>query len=94
MAFQIYLQEEAIIDIQEAYFWYESQLRNLGGEFLEELNAVLEKLKQTPQYFGYSFDEFRDARLKRFPYLIIYKIEGNKVYINSVRHIRRKPKSG
>jgi ParE toxin of type II toxin-antitoxin system, parDE len=93
LAFQIYFQEEAIIDIQDTYYWYESQLKNLGEEFLDELNAVLEKLKTNPQYFGYSFDEFRDARLKRFPYLIVYKIERNKVYINSIKHIRRKPGS-
>jgi hypothetical protein len=90
-SFQIHLQEEAIIDIQNSYFWYESQLKNLGEEFLEELYVIFEKLKQNPQYFGYSFDEFRDARLNRFPYLVIFKIEGNKVYINSVRHIRRTP---
>jgi len=93
LAFQIIFQEEAVVDIQDTYFWYESQFKNLGEEFLEELDIIIEKLQQNPQYFGYSFDEFRDARLKRFPYLVIFKIEGNKVYINTVRHIRRKPRT-
>lgn len=88
----IILQEEAIQDMQDAYDWYEEQLLNLGEEFLEEVYKIFEKIKRNPQHFGIAFNEFRNVRLKRFPYLIIYKIESNKVYINSIRHIRRKPK--
>jgi toxin ParE1/3/4 len=90
--FKIFFQDEALEDIQDAYHWYEGQLTNLGEEFLKELNKVLDKLEKTPQYYSYSFDEFRDVRLKRFPYLVLYKIDGNKVYINSVRHVSRRPK--
>ena len=61
MAFQIYFQQEAIIDIQDTYLWYENQLKELGEDFLEELNIIIDKLKQNPQFLGYSFDEFRDA---------------------------------
>lgn len=91
MAFQIIFQNEALIDVQEAYQWYEDQLPELGEDFLNELNEILEKLKQNPQYFGYAFDDFRDARLKRFPYLVVFTISGRFVYINSVKHTKRKP---
>ena len=90
--FVIILQEEAIKDMQDAYDWYEEQLLNLGEEFLNEIYKAFDKLKRNPQHFGFAFAEFRNARLKRFPYLVIYKIEGNKVFINSIRHIKRKPK--
>jgi toxin ParE1/3/4 len=92
LPFQLIFQEEALIDIQDAYHWYEEQLSDLGEEFLTELNVVLDNLKHNPQYFSYIFEEYRDARLKRFPYLVIYKIEAKKVYINSVRHSSRKPR--
>lgn len=92
MSFTLLLQDEAIRDMQDAYDWYEDQLVNLGEEFLEELHAVLDKLKQRPTQYGFYFDEFRTVRLKRFPYLIVYKIQGAKVFINSIRHIKRKPR--
>ncbi len=90
MPFQIIFQNEALVDVQEAYQWYEDQLQELGEDFLSELNEILEKLKQNPQYFGYAFDDFRDVRLKRFPYLVVFKISGRNVYINSVKHTKRK----
>lgn len=92
MPFQIIFQNEALVDIQEAYHWYEDQLSELGENFLSELNEIVEKLKRNPQYFGYAFDNFRDARLKRFPYIVVFKISGRVVYINSVKHTKRKPR--
>ncbi|MBO9204383.1 type II toxin-antitoxin system RelE/ParE family toxin [Niastella sp. MAH-29] len=36
--------------------------------------------------------QFRRIRINRFPYLVVYEVEGNSVIINSVRHVKRKPK--
>lgn len=88
------MQEEAIEDARCAYSWYDDQLPGLGEGFLFELEMVFEKLKQHPQHYSFVFDDFRDVRLNRFPYLVIFKIEGRKVYINSIKHSKRKPLSG
>lgn len=93
MAYQLILQEEAIEDARNAYAWYEDQLPGLGEDFLAELDKVFEKLKQHPQHYGFVFDDFRDVRTNRFPYLLVFKIEGRKVYINSIKHSKRKPAS-
>lgn len=92
MSFQIIFQQEALDDVQDGYSWYEDQLPGLGEDFLNELNTILEKLIQNPQYYGYLFDEFRDVRLKRFPYLVVFKIVNRKVFINSVKHCKQRPK--
>ena len=34
MSFQLVLQSEAVIDIQEAFEWYEAQQPGLGYEFV------------------------------------------------------------
>lgn len=49
MSFQIIFQQEALDDVQDGYSWYEDQLPGLGEDFLNELNTILEKLKQNPQ---------------------------------------------
>lgn len=94
MGYQLILQEEAIEDIRITYSWYENQLHGLGEDFLAELEKVFEKLKQHPQHYGFIFDDFRDVRLNRFPYLVVFKIEGRKVYINTIKHSKRKPSPG
>ena len=91
--FQLIIQEEALIDIQDTYVWHEEQLPNLGEDFLSELNIVFDKLKHHPQHYGYAFDDFRDVRINRFPYLVVFRIEKKKVFINSIKHTKREPRS-
>lgn len=40
MKFRIQLQTEALVEMQEAYYWYETQRAGLGDEFIEEVEAV------------------------------------------------------
>lgn len=94
MTYQLILQEEAIEDARNAYAWYEDQLPGLGEDFLEELDEVFAKLKQHPQHYSFVFDDFRDVRINRFPYLVVFRIEGKKVYVNSIKHSKRKYSSG
>jgi toxin ParE1/3/4 len=91
VSYEIIIQHEALQDIQAAYAWYEEQLPGLGEDFLSELNTFLEKLRKNPQHYSFTFDDFRDVRLKRFPYLIVFRIVQPNVYINSVKHSKRKP---
>ena len=72
MTYQLELTEEARLDVQEAWFWYENQKSNLGAEFLLSVEA-------------------RIALLKRFPYKVIYLVEGTRIGIPGVLHDRRDP---
>ena len=86
MSYKIIFQNEALDDIQDAYDWYENQLPSLGDDFLLDLYAVIEKLKEHPLHYSLVFNEFRSVGLKRFPYRIIFKIDRINVYINMIKH--------
>jgi toxin ParE1/3/4 len=92
MSFEIVIQSEAILDMQEAFEWYEKQELGLGFEFIEEIESGYLKISKHPLHYTSVNERFRRLRINRFPYLIVYEIEGNKIYINAVRHISRKPK--
>ncbi len=94
MIYQLIFQEEAVEDVKDAYTWYENQLPGLGDDFLTELDKVFIKLAHHPQHYSFVFDDFRDIRTNRFPYLVVFKIEGKTVYINKVKHSKRKPATG
>jgi len=89
VGFKLIFQDKSLDEVAEAYQWYEGQLQGLGEDFIEELENILQKLRHNPQYFGFAFDNIRDARLKRFPYLVVFEIEVDTVYIIAVRNIKR-----
>ncbi|WP_082915168.1 type II toxin-antitoxin system RelE/ParE family toxin [Arachidicoccus ginsenosidimutans] len=90
--YQVVLQSEAISDMQDAYDWYEEQRTGLGNEFVEEVEISLEKISEHPEYYSYVNDIYRRIKTNRFPYLIIYEIENNTVFVNSIMHGMRNSK--
>ena len=92
MSYNLVLQSEAIVDIQEAFEWYEKQQTGLGFDLIDEIESGYMKISRHPLHYTAINGRFRRLKLNRFPYLIIYEIEGDTVIINSFRHTRRKPK--
>ena len=92
MNYNLVLQSEAILDIQEAFEWYETQQAGLGFEFINEVENGFEKICKHPLHYTAINPQFRRLKVSRFSYLIIYEIEGNSIIINSVKHTSRKPK--
>ncbi len=92
MNYGLVVQSEAVIDIQKAFEWYETQRAGLGYEFIEEIEGGFERLSKNPQHYAAINQKYRRLRIKRFPYMIIYEIETEQVVINSLRGTRQKPK--
>jgi plasmid stabilization system protein ParE len=77
---------------KDAYDWYEAQRPGLGEELLEELDGIYNKLGSHPEYFGKIKKNFRQAALKRFPFVIVYEIIKMEVVVFAVFHSSRNPK--
>ena len=92
MNYALKIQHEAVIDIQEAFEWYEMQQTGLGFEFIEEIENGFANICEHPKYYTSINKVFRRIKIKMFPYLIVYEIEKNTIIINSVRHGSRKSK--
>lgn len=92
MDFSLEVQSEAIVDIQDAFEWYEAQKEGLGFEFIEELENGFQNICKHPQYYLSINSSFRRLRIKRFPYLIIYEIVKESVIVISVMHGSKKSK--
>lgn len=92
MSYNLVVQSEAVLDIQEAFEWHEKQRMGLGYELIEEIETCYEKLSKHPEHYTRISERYRRIKTNRFPYLLVYEIEGDKVIINSVRHAKRQPK--
>lgn len=93
MAHKIIITPLAHIDEYEAFTWYEEQRTGLGDEMLIELEFTYKKIAENPEHYGFidGRQELRDYLLPRFPYLIVYRINGNTVEIITVHHAKKHP---
>jgi len=91
MGYNVLLQFEAILEVENAFEWYEEQKEGLGDELLEEIEVCYEHLRISPERYSYINPLYRRIKTNRFPYILVYEIEGNDVIIISIRHIKRKP---
>lgn len=87
----VYLLPEAERELQDAFRWYERQRSGLGLEFLLALHAAVESLRRLPE--GGELVALRTRRLllRRFPYLLLYTVEADRVLITALFHGRRDP---
>lgn len=94
--FEIRLLKEAELDVIDACNWYEDKQKGLGKRFVREVNSTLQRIGKAPHHFQVRFSEvFRFAPLKRFPYLIVYKIleEERTAIVNAVFHSSKDPQN-
>ena len=88
----IRLLPEAEQEVYEAFRWYERQRPGLGFDFLLALDAVLERLRRLPEGHEIVALRTRKALLRRFPYLVLYALEENRILVTAVFHGRRDPR--
>ena len=94
MLFEIVLQPEAILDIQEGIDYYKSVSNELGKKFLFQINNTLTELKQFP-FYEIRYDQVRMRKLKVFPYVVHFVIDEDKeiVRIYGIRFAIQNPES-
>lgn len=84
MAHEIEIKEEAYLEIMAAYTYYEEKHKGLGEDFLEHLSGYFDTIATYPEHFPKKREPYREAFIKRFPYLIIYEVAAGKIIVYSV----------
>jgi toxin ParE2 len=78
-------------ELSEAITYYENQRQGLGFEFRDEVFAAVERIKKLPNAWRELSPNTRRHRIQRFPYGVIYAIDGNDLLIIAVAHAHRNP---
>lgn len=91
MGFNLEIRVAARIDIQEAINWYEKKQVGLGKTFVSEFRNTLKYIIENPAYFRRLGSSFREAKIRKFPFLVIYRIDKDKIIIFSVFNTHQKP---
>lgn len=83
------------VDYATAYEWYEAQQQGLGDRFRKQVTAKLKMVLALPFAYGVKANTgFREAQIKGFPYLIIFRVYPRKkvVFVNKLHHTAMDPK--
>lgn len=80
-------------ELIEAAAHYEEQLTDLGVEFLQLVEASIDKLEENPQlcYLSHPHLGIRRCIVPRFPYLVYYRTKQEFIEIFAVAHQSRRP---
>ena len=78
-------------ELDEAVEWYNQQAVGLGLEFLDEFDDSVKLVASFPEISEKIIDDIRRFLINRFPYGIIYGIDGGFIVIIAIAHLRRKP---
>ena len=79
-------------DIDDAVTWYEQQQSGLGSRFLDVLDHVFKRIRDTPLQFPTISVGMRRALLHTFPYAVYFRETERAVVILAVLHLRRDPR--
>ena len=80
-------------DISGIYEWYESKRKNLGVEFIIELDKCIDKISANPNFAFNVLPNIKRVAIHRFPYNIYYNIENHTVTIFVIMHQYRNPEN-
>ena len=89
MKYEISFLEEADLDIEETYIWYETLSLGLGKRFFENIRNTIEYIVANPYMFRIVYKRIRRALVSKFPYGIYYVVENEKIVIIGILHFYR-----
>jgi plasmid stabilization system protein ParE len=79
-------------ELDDAVAWYNEQAAGLGQEFLDELDRVVRRAVTFPMSCPEIEPGVRRCLLARFPYGLIYGVDGETLVVVAVAHLHREPR--
>ena len=91
MALTIEFHPQAEVELEEAIEWYEAKKEGLGEKFFREYLSIKEKLLISPKLYPFAFEGVRKAVFRKFPYVILYFVWEELIYVLAVFHTSQDP---
>lgn len=92
MTLAVEFRPEAANDVLDTRRWYEQQQAELGDAFADALEDIVYRIESMPRMYPAAHRDVRRGKLRRFPYLIYYRVFPNKIEVLAVLHGSRNPR--
>lgn len=87
----IFFHQAAKEELLSARDYYDDLVFGLGKSFILEIEKTINVNKRNPLAYPIIKQNIRKAVIMKFPYSILYIIEGDKIYLLAIMHQKRKP---
>ena len=87
----VWFHPDADAEMTEAAQYYEERTPGLGLTFLDAVETAVGKVLLEPEPYGKVGPEIRQKLLDRFPYSLLYAVDGDRVRIVAIAHHKRRP---
>jgi plasmid stabilization system protein ParE len=91
MSLSVVWRPEAEVDLLTARDWYEWQSSGLGDEFADAVETMVARIETMPELYAIALEGVRRGKLRKFPYLIYYRLLLNQIEVLAVLHTSRDP---
>ena len=82
---------EALQEAAVATDYYRAVGPDLADRFLDEIDAAVARIVANPGAWAPLGKGIRRCRLTRFPYSVVYRVEGDEIEVYAIAHQRRRP---
>ena len=79
-------------ELDEAVVWYEAQREQLGRDFLDALDRAVRRIVALPLSCVELEPGLRRCLLVRFPYGVVYGLDGEDIVVVAIAHLHREPR--
>jgi len=91
LSYNLFVHPLARLDILDAVVWYGQQRPGLGMEMSDQIDAALRQAAETPLAFAIIEGTTRRVLAHRFPYAVFFRVDGDRLIVMAVTHVRRDP---
>jgi hypothetical protein len=82
---------EAEAELFDAIEYYEKVELGLGQDFSVEVLNTIQNVMNYPLAWPLLIDDVRRCLTNRFPFGVVYAVDGDLIHILAVMHLRREP---
>ena len=81
---------EAHLEEDEAFHWYRNRSHRAAETFLKEIEEARLAIQDSPDLWAEYLHGTRRYQLKRFPYIVVYRVTEYRIEIIAIAHSHRR----
>jgi plasmid stabilization system protein ParE len=82
---------EALLEYQEAVLYYEVRDASPAYRFVDAVEDAIRRIVESPLSWRVIDDDVRRCLTRRFPYAVLYTVDGDNILILAIMHGHREP---
>jgi toxin ParE1/3/4 len=86
MSLPVVLRPDATADLVAARDWYEQRRSGLGAKFVAAMDKMVSRIEATPELYAVVLKNVRRGKLRRFPYVVYYRVLADRVEVIAILH--------